>query len=47
MREAVICEQIRAPIGRYGGVFQDLLAAQLARDVLRSLVERPGAPVEH
>ena len=46
MHEAVICEPIRTPIGRYGGVFRDIPAAQLASSVLRSLVERSGVPVE-
>ena len=42
MREAVICEPIRTPVGRYGGVFRDVPAVQLAETVLRELVRRAG-----
>jgi acetyl-CoA C-acetyltransferase len=40
MREAVICEPVRTPIGRYGGVFKDLTAADLGVAVLTGLIER-------
>ena len=40
MRDAVICEPLRTPVGRYGGVFRDLTATDLATVVLRELVER-------
>ena len=39
-REAVICEPIRTPIGRYGGVFKTVTATQLGATVLRALLER-------
>jgi acetyl-CoA C-acetyltransferase len=42
MRDAVICEPIRTPIGRAGGVFRDVPAASLAATVLRALVARSG-----
>src|SRR5688572_15136224 len=42
MRDAVICEPIRTPIGRAGGMFRDVPAATLAATVLRALVERSG-----
>jgi acetyl-CoA C-acetyltransferase len=42
MREAVICEPLRSPVGRYGGVFKDIPAADLAATVLRELVRRSG-----
>jgi acetyl-CoA C-acetyltransferase len=42
MREAVICEPLRTPVGKYGGVFKDVAAAELAATVLRGLVERTG-----
>ena len=42
MREAVICEPVRTPVGRYGGAFKDIPAADLAATVLRGLVERTG-----
>jgi acetyl-CoA C-acetyltransferase len=40
--EAVICEPVRTPVGRYGGVFKDLPVATLAATVVRGLVERTG-----
>jgi acetyl-CoA C-acetyltransferase len=40
MREAVICEPIRTAVGRYGGVFRDLPAVELAEVVIRELVKR-------
>ncbi|WP_250528502.1 acetyl-CoA C-acetyltransferase [Caballeronia sp. GAWG2-1] len=40
MREAVICEPVRTPVGRYGGVFKDVPASTLAETVLRELVRR-------
>ena len=42
MKEAVICEPLRTPVGRYGGVFKDVPAAELAETVLRELVRRTG-----
>jgi acetyl-CoA C-acetyltransferase len=42
MREAVICEPLRTPVGKYGGVFKDVLAADLAATVLTELVGRTG-----
>jgi acetyl-CoA C-acetyltransferase len=46
MREAVICEPIRTPVGRYGGVFRDVTAAELAAVVIRELVARTGVAPE-
>jgi acetyl-CoA C-acetyltransferase len=40
--EAVICEPVRTPVGRYGGVFRDVPVADLASAVIRGLVERAG-----
>lgn len=40
MIDAFILEPVRTPVGRYGGVFRDVTAAQLAETVLRGLVER-------
>ena len=34
MREAVICEPIRTPVGRYGGTLKDLAPADLAAAVV-------------
>ena len=42
MIEAVICEPLRTPVGRYGGVFKDVPAATLAENVIRALVQRTG-----
>jgi acetyl-CoA C-acetyltransferase len=42
VREAVICEPVRTPIGRAGGMFKDVPAATLAAAVLRAPVERSG-----
>jgi acetyl-CoA C-acetyltransferase len=46
MREAVICAPVRTPVGRYGGLFRDLTAADLAAGLIRALVERTGLPPE-
>jgi acetyl-CoA C-acetyltransferase len=47
MRAAVICEPLRTPIGRAGGMFRDVTATTLAATVLRALVDRTGvAPDE-
>jgi acetyl-CoA C-acetyltransferase len=40
MRNAVICEPIRTPVGGYGGVFRDLPAVDLAAQVIAALVRR-------
>ena len=42
MREAVICEPLRTPVGRYGGVFRDVPATELAATVIRELMARTG-----
>ena len=42
MRDAVICEPIRTPVGRYGGVFASVPATDLASTVVRELVARTG-----
>jgi len=41
-REAVICEPVRTPIGRYGGMFKSLAAADLGVAALKGLLERTG-----
>jgi acetyl-CoA C-acetyltransferase len=40
MRQAVICEPVRTPVGRYGGMFRDVPAADLAERVVQELVRR-------
>jgi acetyl-CoA C-acetyltransferase len=42
VRDAVICEPLRTPIGRFGGVLRDVPAADLAASVLAELVRRTG-----
>jgi acetyl-CoA C-acetyltransferase len=44
MRDAVICEPIRTPVGRYGGVFRDVTAAELAATVVQEILARTGVP---
>lgn len=42
MREVVICEPVRTPIGRYGGMFQSLTAVDLGVAALKGLLDRTG-----
>src|SRR5260370_30994095 len=42
MRDAVIWERVRTPIGRFGGALRDVPAAQLAATALRAVIERTG-----
>ena len=42
MREAVICEPLRTPVGRYGGALRDISAAALAASTIGALMERTG-----
>lgn len=42
MRDVVICQPLRTPVGRFGGVFRDLDANTLATCLLTALVERTG-----
>ena len=44
MRETVICEPVRTPIGRYGGMFKTLTAVDLGVAALKGLLERTGIP---
>lgn len=41
-REAVICEPLRTPVGRFGGVLRDVPAAALAARVVAQVLERAG-----
>ena len=41
-RTAVICEPVRTPIGRYGGIFASLTAVDLGVAALKGLLERTG-----
>jgi acetyl-CoA C-acetyltransferase len=42
MREAVICEPVRTPIGRYGGMLRPLTAVDLGVAALKGLLDRTG-----
>ncbi len=42
LREVVICEPLRTPIGRFGGMFTAVAPADLAAAVIRALIERTG-----
>lgn len=43
-REVVICEPVRTPIGRYGGMFTSQTAVDLGVAVLKGLLDRTGIP---
>lgn len=47
MREAVICEPLRTPVGRFGGVFRDVAPETLAATVIREIVSRTGLDPDH
>ncbi len=40
----MICEPLRTPVGRFGGVFRDVPAAKLASTVIAALLERTALP---
>ena len=42
MRDAVICEPLRTPVGAFGGGLRDVTAHALATTVIRALIERTG-----
>jgi acetyl-CoA C-acetyltransferase len=44
MREALICEPLRTPVGRFGGMFRDVPVTELATTVIRAILERTGLP---
>ncbi len=44
MSSPVICEPVRTPIGRYGGMFRSLSAVELAVAALNGLLQRTGVP---
>ncbi|MCY7342754.1 MAG: acetyl-CoA C-acetyltransferase [Pseudonocardia sp.] len=44
MRDAVICEPVRTPVGGFGGALRDVTAHELAATVIRGLLERTGLP---
>jgi acetyl-CoA C-acetyltransferase len=46
MRDALICEPLRTPVGRFGGVFREVPAPKLATTVISALLSRTGVPHE-
>jgi acetyl-CoA C-acetyltransferase len=46
MREALICEPLRTPVGRFGGMFRDVSVTELATTVIKALLERTGLPAD-
>jgi acetyl-CoA C-acetyltransferase len=46
VRDAVICEPLRTPVGGFGGSLRDVPVQDLASTVVRALVERTGLPPE-
>jgi acetyl-CoA C-acetyltransferase len=44
MREALICEPLRTPVGRFGGMFRDVSVTELATTVIRAVLERTQVP---
>ena len=42
--DVVICEPLRTPVGRFGGVFRSVPASDLAATVIRALLDRTGVP---
>ena len=42
MREVVVCEPLRTPIGRFGGVFATVPPVDLASTVIAALMQRTG-----
>jgi acetyl-CoA C-acetyltransferase len=46
MRDALICEPLRTPVGRFGGVFRDVPATALATTVIEELLNRTALPAD-
>jgi acetyl-CoA C-acetyltransferase len=46
MRDAVICEPLRTPVGAFGGSLRDVPAHELAATVIRGLLDRTGLPAD-
>ncbi|RBY80571.1 acetyl-CoA C-acyltransferase [Geodermatophilus sp. TF02-6] len=46
MRDAVICEPLRTPVGGFGGSLRDVPVQELAATVIRAVVERTGLAPE-
>ncbi len=46
MRDALICEPLRTPVGRFGGMFREVSVTDLATTVIQELVKRTRLPPE-
>jgi len=46
VRDAVICEPLRTPVGGFGGALRDVPVQELASTVIKALMERTGLPPE-
>jgi acetyl-CoA C-acetyltransferase len=46
MREAVICEPLRTPVGGFGGVLKEVPVQELAATVIRELLHRTDLPAQ-
>ena len=46
MPEALICEPLRTPVGRFGGMFRDVEVTQLATTVIQAVMERSSLAAE-
>jgi acetyl-CoA C-acetyltransferase len=46
MRDALICEPLRTPVGRFGGMFRDVPVTHLATTVIKAVIERNHLPLE-
>src|SRR6202167_743111 len=46
MRDALICEPLRTPVGRFGGVFRELAVTELATTVIKELLARTKLPLD-
>ena len=44
LKETFICEPLRTPVGKFGGVYQTLSAHQLGATVVKGLLEKTGLP---
>src|SRR3984957_9789771 len=46
MRDALICEPLRTPVGRFGGMFRDVSVTTLATTVIEEVLKRTDIPRE-
>jgi acetyl-CoA C-acetyltransferase len=46
MRDALICEPLRTPVGRFGGMFRDVSVTTLATTVIEEILNRTDIPRE-